>query len=85
MGLRGYPMPDEIRFLCSLHNVGATSSEKSLTIEEISTWIVMEPDKVTENLDKLIKNDYVHMSFIEGARKYHVTIDGIRKVLSMYS
>lgn len=56
-----------------------------MTIEEISTWIVMEPDKVTENLDKLIKNDYVHMSFIEGARKYHVTIDGIRKVLSMYS
>lgn len=78
-------MPDEIRFLCVLHNVGATSSEKSLTIEEISTWTVMKPDEIEENLQKLIRNDYVHVNLIEGARKYHVTIDGIRKVLSMYS
>lgn len=85
MGLRGYSMPDEVRFLCVLHNVGATSSEKSLTIEEISTWTVMKPDEIEENLQKLIRNDYVHVNFIEGARKYHVTIDGIRKVLSMYS
>jgi hypothetical protein len=85
MSLRGYPMPDEIRFLCLLHNVGATSSDKSLTIEEISRWTAIESEKVKGNLEKLIKNDYVHVDFIEGANKYHVTVDGIRKVLSMYS
>jgi hypothetical protein len=78
-------MPDEIRFLCLLHNVGATSSDKSLTIEEISRWTAIEAEKVEGNLEKLIKNDYVHVNFVQGADKYHVTVDGIRKVLSMYS
>ena len=85
MGVRGYPMPDEIRFLCLLHNVGATSSDRSLTVEEITRWTVMEPEKVQENLEKLIGGEYIHVSFAEGAKRYHVTIDGIRKVLSMYS
>ncbi len=78
-------MPDEIRFLCLLHNVGATSSDKSLTVEEISRWTAIEAEKVKGNLEKLIKNNYVHVNFVEGASKYHVTVDGIRKVLSMYS
>lgn len=85
MGVRDYSMPDEFRFLCLLHNVGATSSDKSLTVEEISRWTVIEPEKVLENLEKLIKNDYIHVSLVEDAKRYHVTIDGIRKVLSMYS
>jgi predicted transcriptional regulator len=85
MGLRGYSMPDEIYFLCLLHNVGATSSDRSLTIEEISKWTLMEPEKIRENLKKLMKNDYVNADFREGFERYHVTINGIRKVLSMYS
>ncbi len=85
MGLRGYSMPDEIYFLCLLHNVGATSSERSLTVDEISRWTLMEPEKIRENLEKLIKNDYIHVNFSGGAERYHVSINGIRKVLSMYS
>jgi len=68
-----------------LHNVGATSTERSMTVDEISRWTVMDPQKVRENLEKLMRNEYVHRDFIEGAEKYHVTIGGIRKVLSMYS
>lgn len=85
MGVRDYSMPDEFRFLCLLHNVGATSSDKALTVEEISRWTVIEPEKVLENLEKLIKNEYIHVSLVEDAKRYHVTINGIRKVLSMYS
>jgi len=85
VGLRGYSMPDEIYFLCLLHNVGATSSERSLTVDEISRWTLMEYEKIRENLEKLIKNDYIHVDFSRGAERYHVSVNGIRKVLSMYS
>jgi DNA-binding transcriptional regulator GbsR (MarR family) len=85
MGLRGYSMPDEIYFLCLLHNIGAISSEKSLTLDEIARWTVMEPQRVRTQLDKLVNTDYVQKTFREGSERYHVTINGIRKVLSMYS
>jgi predicted transcriptional regulator len=85
MGLRGYTMPDEIYFLCLLHNVGATTPERSLTLDEITRWTVMDPQRVRENLDKLINTDYIQKTFREGSERYHVTINGIRKVLSMYS
>ena len=85
MGLRGYSMPDEIYFLCLLHNVGATSSDRALTLEEISRWTVMELDEVRENLEKLISTEYVQRIFEQGTERFHVTTNGIRKVLSMYS
>ncbi len=47
-------MPDEIYFLCLLHNIGAISSEKSLTLDEIARWTVMEPQRVRTQLDKLV-------------------------------
>jgi len=78
-------MPDELYFLCMLHNIGATSSEKSLTLEEISRWTAMEPEKVRENLQKLIETNYVRVNFSGGIERYHITANGIRKVLSMYS
>jgi len=78
-------MSDEIYFLCLLHNIGAISSEKSMSIEEISQWTVMEPQKVRENLDKLISTQYIQKTYRDGLERYHVTINGIRKVLSMYS
>lgn len=68
-----------------LHNIGATDSGRSLTVEEISTWTAMEPEKIMENLQKLIEADYVHLDINSGVEKYHTTINGIRKVLSMYS
>jgi len=85
MGFRGQPLPEELYFLCMLHNIGATSSEKSLTLEEISRRVAMEPQKVMENLGKLIKNNYVDVNCSDGVEKYHVTTRGIVKVLSMYS
>jgi len=85
MGFRGQPLPDEFYFLCMLHNIGATSSDKSLTLEEISRRIAMEPRKVMENLEKLIKDDYVNVNYSGGIKKYQVTVKGIMKVMSMYS
>ena len=85
MGLRGQPLPEELYFLCMLHNIGATSSDKSLTLEEISRWTAMEPQEAKEKLEKLIKNNYVCVNRMEGVEKYHITTNGIMKVLSMYS
>jgi len=45
----------------------------------------MEPQRVRENLEKLINTEYIQKTFKEGSEKYHVTVNGIRKVLSMYS
>ena len=79
------PIPDEIYFLCILHNIGATAPERSLTLEDISRWTVMEPEKVKENLRSLMESNYVQSSSTSGVQRYFVTTDGIRKVLSMYS
>ncbi len=78
-------IPDEVLFLCLLHNIGATAPEKSLSLEEISKWILMEREKVEQNLMKLIENEYIQSVSVSGSEKYYVTINGIRKVLSMYS
>jgi len=78
-------MPDELYFLCVLHNIGATSAERSLTLEEISRWSAMEPDKARLNIQKLVSTNYVQVNLSGGVERYHVTADGIRKVLSMYS
>ena len=81
MGFVEYPVPDEIHFLCLLHNIGATSFDRSLSVEEISRWAAMEPENVRQNLDKLISGSYVSVS----SGKYYITTSGIIKVLSMYS
>ena len=80
-----YDLPDDICFLSLLHNIGATSPHKSLTAEEISQWAVMDHDKVIENLSKLADENYVKVHISEGVPKYYVTVEGIRKVLSIYS
>ena len=78
-------MPDEISFLCMLHNIGATSSERSLTLEEVTNWALMEPEKAKLNLEKLIEANYVQAVSIRGVERYMVTADGVRKALSMFS
>ena len=78
-------MPEEFRLLCMLHNIGATTSEKSLPIEKISEWTRMEISAVQLQLQKLVELDFVQRIEAEGVRKYHITLNGIRRVLSTYS
>ena len=81
----GPEIPDEMRLLCMLHNIGATESGKSLTVQQISEWTKMDTPTLQFHLQKLIELGYVQFIQAEGTDKYHLTIDGIRKVLSIYS
>lgn len=81
----GPEIPDELRLLCMLHNIGATASERSLTIHQISEWTRMDTPALQFHLQKLIEMGYVQFIQAEGTDKYHLTLDGIRKVLSIYS
>ena len=81
----GPELPDGMRLLCMLHNIGATASERSLTIHQISEWTKMDTPALQFHLQKLIEMGYVQFIQAEGTDKYHLTLDGIRKVLSIYS
>ena len=81
----GPEVPDKMRLLCMLHNIGATESRKSLTIQQISEWTRMDPPTLQFHLQKLSELGYVQFVQTEGIDKYHLTLDGIRKVLSIYS
>ncbi len=78
-------MPEEFSFLCMLHNIGAVNSEKSLTTDEIFKWTFIEPEKIKRYLQKLIQSEYIIMNPNQGKPRYHITSNGIRKVLSTYS
>jgi DNA-binding MarR family transcriptional regulator len=78
-------LPEEFRFLAMLHNIGAIRPEKALTAEEIAKWTTMDINTVQGHLGKLIDLDYVKIVKTDGIDKYHVSIDGIRKVLTFYS
>jgi DNA-binding IclR family transcriptional regulator len=78
-------LPEEFRFLAMLHNIGAVSTEKSLTLDEIAKWTTMDVNTVQGHLSKLIDLGYVKTVKTDGTDKYHVSVDGIRKVLTLYS
>ncbi|MCK5403363.1 hypothetical protein KAI60_04545 [Candidatus Bathyarchaeota archaeon] len=78
-------MPEEFSFLCMLHNIGAVNSEKSLTTDEIFKWTFIEPEKIKQYLQKLLQSEYIIMNPNQGEPRYHITSNGIRKVLSTYS
>ena len=80
-----FPLPEEFRLLCMLSNIGITTPNKSLTTEEISERISMELSLLEKLLPKLAQDGYVKVSKMDLNEKYHVTINGIRKVLSTYS
>ena len=80
-----YNLPEDVSFLSLLHNIGATSPNRSLTVEEISRWAAMDYEKVMEKLSKLADEKYVKVHISNGIEKYYVTVNGIRKVLSIYS
>jgi len=85
--LRSYnnEQPNQLRLLIMLHNIGATESSKALTIGQISEWTRMEAPELDVHLKKLIELGYAQHFRSEEKDKYHLTIDGIRKVLSLYS
>jgi len=78
-------LTEEFRFLCMLHNIGATTPERSLSIEEISKWITDEDSAIKTRLKRLVEMGYVEITKTGDTDKYHVTHSGIRKVLSLYS
>jgi DNA-binding transcriptional ArsR family regulator len=78
-------LPEEFRFLCILHNVGAINSERSLTIEEIAKWTNKRDSLIREHLRKLEELGYVKSFTREQINRYHVSVMGIRKVLTLYS
>lgn len=83
--MSGSELPDDMRLLVMLHNIGATESAKSLNGQQISEWTKMDNQTLQFHLRKLIELGYVQSFHAEGIDKYHLTLDGIRKVLSMYS
>ena len=85
--LRSYnnDQPNQLRLLIMLNNIGATESSKALTIKQISEWTRMESPELEVHLTKLIELGYTQQFRSEEIDKYHLTIDGIRKVLSIYS
>ena len=85
--LRSYnnEQPNKLRLLIMLHNIGANESSKALTIKQISEWTRMEAPELEVQLKKLIELGYAQHFRSEEIDKYHLTIDGIRKVLSLYS
>ena len=78
-------LPEEFRFLAMLHNIGAIKPEKALTVEEIAKWTTMDINTVRGHLGKLIDLNYVKIVKTDSMDRYHVSIDGIRKVLTFYS
>jgi hypothetical protein len=68
-----------------LHNIGATEQSKALTVEQITEWTRMETPELQGHLQKLIELGYAQSLRADETDKYHLTVDGIRKVLSLYS
>ena len=77
--------PNRLRLLIMLHNIGATEVSKALTINQISDWTRMKEVELQGHLKNLIELGYAKYFHSEDKEKYHLTIDGIRKVLSLYS
>lgn len=77
--------PNQLRLLIMLHNIGATEASKALTIDQVVEWTRMKAQELQGHLNKLIELGYAQHLRSEEKDKYHLTIDGIRKVLSLYS
>jgi len=78
-------VPEDLRLLCMLHNIGAIVPERSLTIKEISEWTTVETSIVQSYLQKFVEQGYVNHVRAGEVDRYHLTLNGIRKVLSIYS
>jgi len=81
----GPVVPEDLRLLCMLHNIGAVAPERSLTVKEISEWTTVEASMVQSYLQKFVEEGYVGHIKADDVDRYHLTLNGIRKVLSIYS
>jgi len=78
-------VPEEFRVLSMMHNIGAITPEKSLTVDELVQWTEIDVSTVHAHLQKLRELGYVQFIESGGVEKYHVTQVGIIKVLTLYS
>lgn len=78
-------LPEEFRLLSMLHNIGAVTPERSMTVEEITKWTDSDASAVRSQLQKLKESGYVLFIETGGVGKYHLTTTGITKVLTLYS
>ena len=86
MGLPSTPeVPEEFRVLSMMHNIGAITPERSLTADELSLWTGIDAATVKTQVQKLREGGYVEFVEVSGIQKYHVTRNGIMKVLTLYS
>lgn len=86
MSFAPYPaVPEEFRVLSMMHNIGAITPERSLTVDELAQWTDMDASAVRAHLQKLKELGYVQFIESGGIEKYHVTQVGIMKVLTLYS
>jgi DNA-binding IclR family transcriptional regulator len=68
-----------------LHNVGAVNADRSLTVEEIAKWTNKDMSTIEEYLRKLVELGYVQSVRQDDIDRFHVSVVGIRKVLTLYS
>ena len=78
-------VPDEFRVLSMMHNIGAITAERSLSVDELAQWTGIDAMTVKTHLQKLREGGYVEFVQMSGIEKYHVTRTGIMKVLTLYS
>jgi len=78
-------VPEEFRILSMMHNIGAVTPERSLTVDELVQWTDVDASTVRAHLQKLRELGYVQYIETGGVERYHVTQVGILKVLTLYS
>lgn len=78
-------VPEEFRVLSMMHNIGAVNPERSLSADELALWTGMDAGAIVGYLQKLREGGYVEFIEMSGIQKYHVTRNGIMKVLTLYS
>ncbi len=78
-------LPEEFQFLCMLHNVGATNEERALPLEDIAKWTNKNISIIQGYVKKLKELGYVQSVKRGSLERYHVSVTGIRKVLTLYS
>jgi transcription initiation factor IIE alpha subunit len=86
MDYSSYPaLPEEFRILSMMHNIGAITPERSLTVEDLVQWTDIDNSKIRAHLQRLKELGYVQHIETSGIQKYHLTKIGLLKVLTLYS
>ena len=78
-------LPEGFSLRCMLSNLGVTSRETALSSEEIAERIHLQTDSIARLITKLIDKGLVASIEVENIEKFYVTLDGVRRVLTLYS